>query len=100
MVSKETLAAREQLNQDFKLLLKDAQGLLDSTKGDLEGKAAEARERLEKNLDEMKGKYKELEGKVSDTAEATERLIREYPYHSLGISFGVGLVLGLFLGKK
>lgn len=100
MPSNESAAAREKLNEDFRILLQDTQNLLNATKGDLSGKAEEARSQLEQRMDEMKGKYHELEGKAVNSVKATEDLVREYPFHSLGVTFGVGLLLGLFMGRK
>lgn len=97
-------AARQKLNDDFKVLMQDTQALLEATKGDLSGKAGEARTQLEKNYEAMKARYEELGGRVADTvhekAQATEQLVAEYPWHSLGISFGVGLLVGLVMHRK
>lgn len=100
MASNESLAARQQLNDDFKVLLQDTQNLLNATKGDLSGKADEARTKLEQRMEELKGKYRELEGKAVNSVRGTEELVREYPLHSLGVTFGAGLLLGLFMGRK
>lgn len=100
MASNDTLAARQQLNDDFKTLLQDTQNLLNATKGDLTGKADEARAQLEQRMQELKGKYHELEDRAVSSVRNTEELVREYPLHSLGVTFGAGLLLGLFLGRK
>jgi len=100
MASNESLAARQKLNEDFKTLLQDTQNLLNATKGDLSGKADEARTQLEQRMQELKGKYHEFEDRAAGSVRATEDLVREYPLHSLGVTFGVGLLLGLFMGRK
>ena len=100
MASNESLEARQKLNDDFKVLLQDTQNLLNATKGDLSGKADEARTQLEQRMEEMKGKYHELEAKAASSVRATENLVREYPLHTIGVTFGVGLLLGLFMGRK
>lgn len=100
MASKETAAAREKLNQDFRTIVSDAQELLNATKGDLDEKAQQARTRLEERLENLRGKYDELGDTVRGKAEATDQMIREYPYHTLGLTFGIGLVLGMLMRRK
>jgi ElaB/YqjD/DUF883 family membrane-anchored ribosome-binding protein len=36
-----------------------------------------------------------VKSRAIDKAKQTDRVVRQYPYQSLGIVFGVGLVLGL-----
>ncbi len=36
-----------------------------------------------------------VKSRALDKARQTDRVVRQYPYQSLGIVFGVGLVLGL-----
>jgi ElaB/YqjD/DUF883 family membrane-anchored ribosome-binding protein len=36
-----------------------------------------------------------VKSRAIDRAKQTDRVVRQYPYQSLGIVFGVGLVLGL-----
>jgi ElaB/YqjD/DUF883 family membrane-anchored ribosome-binding protein len=31
---------------------------------------------------------------------ATDRYIREYPYQSLGLAFGVGMLLGVLVNRR
>ena len=44
--------------------------------------------------------YEDARDKVADGAKATDRTIRDYPYQSLGIAFGAGLLLGLFVRRR
>jgi ElaB/YqjD/DUF883 family membrane-anchored ribosome-binding protein len=34
------------------------------------------------------------------SAKATDKLVRQFPYPSLGIAFGVGIALGLWVTRK
>lgn len=36
-----------------------------------------------------------VKSRAIDKAKQTDRVVRQYPYQSLGVVFGVGLVLGL-----
>jgi len=44
-----------------------------------------------------KAKYEEIQDKTVACTQATDRAIRENPYVSLGIAFGLGVVLGAFM---
>ena len=45
--------------------------------------------------DMTRATYEELQDRTIACSQATDRAIRENPYTSLGVAFGVGLVLGL-----
>jgi ElaB/YqjD/DUF883 family membrane-anchored ribosome-binding protein len=44
--------------------------------------------------------YQAAQTKAVRGARATDRAIRNKPYHSIGIAFGVGLLLGFFIKRK
>jgi len=41
-----------------------------------------------------------LEEKTKEAAKATDRTIREHPYESIGIAFGVGLLIGVLVARR
>jgi ElaB/YqjD/DUF883 family membrane-anchored ribosome-binding protein len=45
--------------------------------------------------DLLKAGVTTVKSRAIDKAKQTDRVVRQYPYQSLGIVFGVGLVLGL-----
>ncbi len=53
------------------------------------------RTRLEAATEKAKELCERLEEKTVEAAKVTDRAIREYPYESIAIAFGVGLVIGL-----
>jgi ElaB/YqjD/DUF883 family membrane-anchored ribosome-binding protein len=91
---------REKLLQDFKLIIRDTEELLKSTAGDLGEKAKATRERLTSALASAKVNCQRLEERAIEQARATDKLIRDYPYHSVGIALGVGLLFGALLNRK
>lgn len=88
------------LVQDFKVVVQDAESLAKATAGDLGEKAREARNRLAASLESAKVSFHKLEEKAIAGAKATDKVIREHPYESLGVAFGVGLLVGVLVGRK
>jgi ElaB/YqjD/DUF883 family membrane-anchored ribosome-binding protein len=95
---------KDKLLADVKEVIADAELLLRETATDLSGKAKETRARLATQLDGAKVRLKELEGvareKVTEGARETDRVIREHPYESIGVAFGIGLLVGILLNRK
>jgi ElaB/YqjD/DUF883 family membrane-anchored ribosome-binding protein len=60
-----------------------------------QGKAAASR--LAQALDTAKVRVQE--GTVA-SAKATDRAIREHPYESLGVAFGVGVLIGVLIARR
>jgi ElaB/YqjD/DUF883 family membrane-anchored ribosome-binding protein len=88
------------LMQDFKVVVQDAESLAKATASDLGDKAREARARLATSLESAKANFRRLEERAADGARATDEVIRSHPYESLGVAFGVGLLVGLLVSRK
>ena len=92
------------LTHDFKVVIQDAEHLIKATAGELGDKlgekAKEARDRLKASLDSAKASCQEWEDKALAGFQATDKVIREHPYESMGIAFGVGLLLGLLVIRR
>ncbi|MEO8429680.1 MAG: DUF883 domain-containing protein, partial [Verrucomicrobiota bacterium] len=63
-------------------------------------KVDEARDRLASALEAAKATYAKLEDKDVASAKATDKLVREHPYPSLGVAFGIGLLVGVLINRK
>jgi len=90
----------EKLVEDIKTVVRDAEELLRATGNDLNEKTQEARRRLSETLDSARLSCQSAEARLREGFRETDQLIREHPYESLGIGFGIGLLLGLLAGKK
>ena len=93
-------ANTERLAGDLKDVLHDAEAILQDTAHDASDKAKAARERLMSAIESAKAACKNIEAKAIDGAKATDKVIREHPYQSIGIAFGVGLLLGYLVTRK
>lgn len=80
---------------DLKRLTRDAEDLLEATAGDVTDQAKEIRARLRKALGAARDSCEELQDKVRDGAKAADKVIRDHPYQSIGVAFGVGLLIGV-----
>ena len=85
---------------DLKRVVEDSEELLVDSAGAVGEKAHELRERLTRTVEVAKVTCRRLEDKTMECAKATDKLIRERPYQSLGVAFGVGIVIGLLLKRR
>ena len=96
--------ARERVMADLKSLVRDSEDLLKATAGDVSEKAKEVRSRVTGALERAKATCKDLQDQTTATATAAARkadmMIREHPYESLGVVFGLGLLIGVLVTRK
>lgn len=96
--------ARERLMEDLQTLTRDAEDLLKATAGDVSDKAKEARSRVTAALERAKGTYLNLQAQTLARAKAAAKkadtVIRDHPYESIGVAFGVGLLIGVLVTRK
>lgn len=88
------------LRHDARTLVEDAQALVEATAEITDHKVTEARKRLEKALENGQELYSDLRNRVLARARAADEAVHENPYQAIGISFGVGLLIGLFLKRR
>ena len=80
--------------------MQDAEELLKATAGQAGEKVSAARSRLTAALESAKDTCHRLEEKTVAAAKATDQTIRDHPYESIGIAFGVGLLVGVLVARK
>ncbi len=104
MEESQSRVARERVMADLRALADDAEFLLRATADDAGDKAREARARVTVALEKAKATYAELQEQSIASAKAAMRTadetIRSHPYQSIGVAFGVGLLLGVLLRRK
>jgi ElaB/YqjD/DUF883 family membrane-anchored ribosome-binding protein len=91
---------REKLVQDLKAVVRDAEDLIKATAGELGEKTKEARQRLTHAVQSAQNTLTDVEARACTGARATDRLIRENPYPSLGVAFFGGLLLGALINRR
>ena len=88
------------LVDDLRVLSHDAEAMLRETAGQTGEKVAEIRGRLAASLESAKASYRRLEEKAVAGAKVADKTIREHPYESIGVAFGVGLLIGVLVGRR
>ncbi|MGA2175452.1 MAG: DUF883 family protein [Verrucomicrobiota bacterium] len=95
-----TYEANQKLASDLKLVMRDVEELLKSTAGEGSEKVKEVRSRLATALESAEATCERLQDKTVKAAKATDHVIREHPYESIGIALGVGLLIGVLVGRR
>lgn len=99
-----TAAQKDKLMADLKLVLADAEALLAATAGDAGEGVAELRGRVQATLLRAKTGLLEAQELVVErakaAAKATDGYVHENPWKSVGIAAGVGLLLGMLIGRR
>ena len=90
----------DKLITDLKRLVSDSEELMCATKDAAGDKAHEVRERLADALESAKRSCRRLDDKAVEGARSADRTIRDNPYQSIGIAFGVGMLIGVLVAKK
>ena len=90
----------EKLLNELHSVVEDGEELLRTGPEGLGDKGQAAREKLAAALEVAKETRRRLEERAAAGAKQADRLIREYPYQSLGIAFGVGLLIGVIANRR
>ncbi len=89
-----------EIHPDTQNLIEDAQALLAATAHVAEDKVTEARKRLAACIEKGKETWGIVQQKAVAGAKATDQVIRDHPYHSLGVALGAGALIGYLLGRR
>jgi ElaB/YqjD/DUF883 family membrane-anchored ribosome-binding protein len=99
-----TTVTKEQLISDFKVVIADAEALIRATANQGGEAVVNLRAKAEESLAAAKVKLADAQealiekGKIA--AQATDDYVHEKPWHAVGIAAGVGLVIGLLIGRR
>ena len=85
---------------DMGTLAADARALMAATADVAGEKVGEARKRLAAALESGKELYGRVRDKTVDKARAVDETVREHPYQTMGIAFGVGVLIGVLVTRR
>jgi len=88
------------LSHDASTLVEDARGLLEATAEIADEKVAAARKRLNEALESGMETYEVLQERVVKGAKIADKTVRDHPYQSIAIAFGVGAVIGYLISRR
>lgn len=95
---------KAQLINDFKVVVADAEALLKATAGQGGEAVAAVRARVEESLATAKVKMADAQAallaKTRAAARATDEYVHVHPWKAVGVAAGVGLVVGLLIGRR
>jgi ElaB/YqjD/DUF883 family membrane-anchored ribosome-binding protein len=90
----------EKLLEELRSVVHDGEELLKTGAQEMGERGVAARERLAAALETARETGRKLEERARAGARAADELIRENPYESIGIAFGVGLILGVLINRR
>lgn len=94
----------EKLAADVRTLVVDAEELVKATATQAGEKIVDIRNRAQTAVNNLKPQLTELETRVAEkakaTATATDAYVHSNPWTAIGIATGVGLVVGLLIGRR
>lgn len=99
-----TSSGKQKLVADMKNVVADAEEIVRATAGIAGEKIADLRERMSEHLYDAKQRLEEAEALVIDktkaAARATDDYVNENPWQAVGIAAGIGLLLGIIIGRR
>jgi ElaB/YqjD/DUF883 family membrane-anchored ribosome-binding protein len=103
-MSEMTAAQKDKLMADLKVVIADAEELLRLTAGEVSAGTGDVRMRLQERLATAKDGLLKLQESATEKAKAAGRAaddyVHDHPWKSVGIAAGIGLVVGLLIGRR
>ena len=102
--SQGSVESQEKLVLDIKAVISDAEDMLSATADQVGEKVAHLRTRIQTRLHAAKVRLTEAEvvlvAKTKDAARVTDAYVHESPWTAIGIYAGLGLLIGLVIGRR
>ena len=89
----------EQAMQELGAAVQAGEAALAAGGADLKRDHYDVWTRLHAALDQTRYSWERLRAKTSPAVKATDQTVREHPYQSAGVAFGVGLLIGVLAGR-
>ena len=90
----------QSVSNDMGTLAEDARALMAATADVAGEKVEEARKRLSAALENGREIYGRVRDKAVQGAKVADQTVRENPYQSIGIAFGVGALIGYLVSRR
>lgn len=96
--------SKEKLVSDLKVVVADTEELLRATAGQAGEKMTELRSKIESRLHNARATLAEAQdtivAKAKQVGSATDDYVHDNPWKSVGIAAGVGLLVGILIGRR
>ncbi len=100
----ELSSSKQKFVSDMRVVVADAEEILRATAGVAGEKMSDLRERVGERLRDAKLRIADAEAALVDktkaAARATDDYVNENPWRAVGIAAGVGLLLGIIIGRR
>lgn len=97
-------AKREELTNEIRDILKNAEELFNETSDSSTKEYKELRAKLAKQFDNVKDRFATLKDDSIESAKTvakqTDTLVHDNPYKAIGVAGVVGLLLGVLIAKR
>jgi len=94
----------EKLLQDLKVVVDDAEALLQATASQTGERIDGIRARARESLQQARTRLVEAEGnameQAREVATSTDEYVHKNPWQAVGVAAGVGLLLGLLISRR
>lgn len=95
---------QDQLINEFKAVVADAEALLKATANTGDDKLSELRAKAEESLGIAKARMMDIQtevlAKTKAAAKATDAYVHENPWRSIGFAASIGVVVGLLISRR
>lgn len=100
----ELSSSKQKFVSDMRVVVADAEEILRATAGVAGEKMVDLRERVGERLRDAKLRIADAEAALVDKTKAAARVTDDYvnenPWRAVGIAAGVGLLLGIIIGRR
>ena len=104
MTQATTIQATQKLVSDFRVLVADAEDLVQATTAQAGDKIAEVRGRVQQSVADLKPRLARVEATLREQANAavttTDEYVRAQPWTAVGVAAGLGLIIGILVGRR
>lgn len=99
-----TAAQKDKLMSDLRVVIADAEELLKLTAGEVGDSAIGLRERLQQRMADAKHSLLTLQASAAEKAKAAghaaDDYVHDHPWQSVAVGAGIGLLVGLLIGRR
>jgi ElaB/YqjD/DUF883 family membrane-anchored ribosome-binding protein len=103
-MSELSAAHREKLMSDLRVVIADAEEVLRVTADQASAGATELRQRMQERLQQAKSRLLDLQeaavARAKAAGHAADDYVHEHPWKAIGAAAGVGLIVGLLIGRR
>lgn len=98
----EITESRDKLVSDLKAVLADTDELLKITADNATGKIADARAQIKNRLEDVKARLaaSDFVATAKQASKTADTFVHDNPWKAAGIAAGVGLIVGLLIGRR